>query len=340
MIAKATNRLLDKINLSVEESRQVMEEIMKAEATPIQVAAYLTALRFKGETADELLGAAQSMRDNVHRIEHHQNNLFDNCGTGGDSSGTFNISTTTTFVVAGCGVAVAKHGNRSITSKCGSADVLEALGANLDLTPANIGRSIDEIGLGFLYAPNLHPAMKNVAPIRKALGFRTIFNILGPLTNPAFTTHQMIGVFDSDLTERLALVASNLGVTNVIVVHNHVGIDELTTAGPNKVSAANNGSVETSRLDPEDYGFQPCRLEDLKGGTSEENAIILKNILEGEKGPKRDTVLLNAGMALLAAGVVEDVREGIVRAVECIDSGKASAKLNEFISVSKDLNHA
>ena len=340
MIVEITNRLLDRQDISAENSCQVMEEIMNARVTPIQVAAYLTALRFKGETADEILGSARAMRNNVRRVRPKQRRLFDTCGTGGDKSGTFNISTTVAFVVAGCGVAVAKHGNRSITSQCGSADVLQALGVEIDLAPEQISHCIDDIGIGFLFAPSLHPAMKNVAPIRKDLGFRTVFNILGPLTNPAFTTHQIIGVFDPGITEKLAAVASELGITNVVVVHNKLGIDELTTAGPNIVSLADDGSVRTYQINPGDHGFELCELEDLRGGSLEDNAAILKNILKGENGPKRDTVLLNAGLALQTAGVAESVGEGIDLAVDCIDSGQALAKLNEFITATKSLGHA
>jgi anthranilate phosphoribosyltransferase len=340
MIVDATHMLMDRLDLTVEESRGVMEEIMSAHATPVQVAAYLTALRLKGETADEILGAAQAMRNKVRRIKHRQKRLFDSCGTGGDHSGTFNISTTTAFVIAGCGVPVAKHGNRSVTSQCGSADVLEALGANLELTPEQIGQCIDKIGIGFLFAPNLHPAMKNVAPVRKSLGFRTVFNILGPLTNPAFTTHQMIGVFDPDITEILAMVAKKLGIKNTIVVHNLQCVDELTTASVNKVSVAKNGSAVSYQLHPREFGFETCEPDDLQGGSAQENAAILKAILDGEKGPRRDTVVFNAGLSLMVAGEVRSIKDGIRLASEGIDSGLAREKLDEFILMSQSFAHA
>jgi anthranilate phosphoribosyltransferase len=340
MISEAIKKLMSSENLTAKESRAVMEQIMNGEASPVQMAAYLTALSRKGETSDEILGSAQAMRDNVRRIEHNQKKTFDNCGTGGDGSGTFNISTTTSLVLAGCGLAVAKHGNRSITSRCGSADLLQTLGARIDLSPEQVGRCIDEIGIGFLFAPNLHPAMKNVAPVRKELGFRTIFNILGPLTNPAFATHQLIGVFDSEYTEKLAIVAKKLGSIETFVVYNLLHIDELTTAGPNRVSVADNGSVTSFRLNHEDYGFNTCRLDDLRGGTAEENADITRAILEGEKGPRRDTVLLNAGVALMVAEEAESVKSGIALATEGIDSGKANAKLNQFIEYTQSFENA
>ncbi len=340
MIVNATNLLMDRQDLTADESREVMEQIMKGETSPVQIAAYLTALRLKGETSDEIFGSAQAMRNNVCRIKHNQTRLFDSCGTGGDNSGTFNISTTTAFIIAGCGVPVAKHGNRSITSQCGSADVLEALGVNLELTPKQIGQCIDEIGIGFLFAPHLHPAMKNVAPVRKSLGFRTVFNILGPLTNPAFTTHQMIGVFDPDITETLAVVAKKLGIKSAVVVHNLQSIDELTTASSNKVSVANNGSARSFQLHPEEFGFKACHPDDLLGGSARKNASIMKAVLGGEKGPRRDTVLLNAGLALMVAGEAKSIKQGIKQSCDCIDSGKALRKLNEFIEMTKSFSHA
>lgn len=340
MITDATAKLLRRENLTADQSRAVMERIMNDEIPPVQIAAYLTALRLKGETADEILGAARAMRGKVRRIRHAQKKIFDNCGTGGDNSGTFNISTTAAFVLAGCGLAVAKHGNRSVTSQCGSADVLQALGAKIDLTPRQIGRCIDEIGIGFLFAPLLHPAMKAVAPVRKTLGFRTVFNILGPLTNPAFTTHQLIGVFDPDYAEKIALVAKQLGIKKTFVVHSLMHVDELTTVGPNMVSVADNGRATSYRLDPRDYGFGLCRLEDLRGGTAAHNAAILTSILEGKKGPRRDTVLLNAGLGLAASGESTSLKRAIARAADCIDSGRAIKKLHEFIAATNSYDDA
>jgi anthranilate phosphoribosyltransferase len=340
MIKLAINKLLQKENLSSEEARKVMNLIMFQEVPPVQVAAYLTALRLKGETAEEILGSAQAMREKVVRIHHHQEKLFDNCGTGGDGAGTFNISTTAAFVLAACGLPVAKHGNRCVSSRCGSADLLQALGANIFLNPEGVGRCIDEVGIGFLFAPLFHPAMKNVAPVRKELGFRTVFNLLGPLTNPAFATHQLIGVFDADLTEKLAFVAQNLGVKRTFVVFCMQNIDELTTAGPNKVSAASNGELKTFFLKPEDFGFKRGEIEELKGGRAEENAQIAYGILKGEPGPRRDTVIFNAGLALLVGEKVGSMEEGIESVTECIDSGRAADKLKTFVDFTRGLENA
>lgn len=340
MLVESIKKLLDKQDLTADETRSAIEQIMKDEVAPAQTAAFLTALRIKGETADEIFGAASAMRDKVRRVRHRQKRLFDSCGTGGDGSGTFNISTTAAFVIAGCGVAVAKHGNRSVTSRCGSADVLEALGARLDLTPDQVGMCIDEIGIGFLFAPHLHPAMKNVAPVRKSLGFRTVFNILGPLTNPAFTTHQLIGVFDPDITETLAAVAKRLGIKNVAVVHSMHRVDELTTACSNKISVANNGSASSFQLHPREFGFQTCELDDLRGGSIRINAAILEAVLKGEQGPRRDTVVLNAGLSLMVAGETSRIEDGVEMAAECIDSGDALKKLHEFIAMTGSLSHA
>ncbi|MFQ6003085.1 MAG: anthranilate phosphoribosyltransferase [Candidatus Zixiibacteriota bacterium] len=332
MIKLAINKLIQRKDLSAEESKKVMGQIMSQEASPAQVAAYLTALRLKGETPEEILGSAQAMRENVVRIEHHQEKLFDHCGTGGDGAGTFNISTTSAFILAACGLAVGKHGNRCVSSQCGSADLLQALGADIFLSPDQVGTCIDQAGIGFLFAPLLHPAMKHVAPIRKELGFRTVFNILGPLTNPAFATHQLIGVFDADYTEKLALVAQRLGLRKTFVVFNLKNIDELTTLGPNKVSTVSDGTPTSFFLNPEDFGFQKSKIEELKGGTAEENARITLSILKGEKGAKRDTVVFNAALALLVGEIVKSVKEGIDLAAECIDSGRALNKLETFIN--------
>jgi len=339
MIKQATNKLLQSQDLSADESKEVMGLIMAGEVPPIRVAAYLTALRLKGETPEEILGSAQAMREKAVRIEHHQLRLFDNCGTGGDGAGTFNISTTSAFVLAGGGLAIGKHGNRCVSSRCGSADLLQALGANIDLSPAEVGRCIDEVGMGFLFAPLLHPAMKEVAPIRKELGFRTIFNILGPLTNPALATHQMIGVFDGEYTEKIALVAGHLGIKRVFVVFNLEGLDEAATTGTNRVSTVSDGELRTFFIEPDDLGFKRCSVEHLKGGTAEENARITTRILRGEKGPGRDTVVLNAALGLVVAEKAGSVREGVELAAESIDSGKAIGKLETFINFTNELKH-
>ncbi|MFH2036849.1 MAG: anthranilate phosphoribosyltransferase [Candidatus Zixiibacteriota bacterium] len=335
MISSAIKKLVESNNLSFDESKIVMEEIMTGQASSVQKSAYLTALRMKGETSDEILGSAMVMREKVCRIKHHQKKLFDNCGTGGDGSGTFNISTTASFVIAGCGVPVGKHGNRSVSSQCGSADLLSELGANIDLSPEKVGECIDEVGIGFLFAPNLHPAMKEVVPVRKELGIRTIFNILGPLTNPAFATHQMIGIFDGNYTNRLAEVAMRLGIKSNLIVHNEIGIDEFATTGMNFVSYSNNGLIHDGKINPEKFGFTPCKIEDLKGGNAKDNASITREILNGRKSPKRDTVILNAGVALMVAEEVENIEEGIAKATEAIDSGAAVEILNLFIEFTK-----
>ncbi len=340
MIREELNKVLDGENLSANESRHVIDLIMSGKVSHVQIAAFLTVLRQKGETSDEIIGAAQAMRDKVVRINHNQKNLFDNCGTGGDGAGTFNISTTTSFVLAGCGLAIGKHGNRSVSSQCGSADVLQALGVEISLSPEQVGQCMDEIGIGFLFAPNLHPAMKEVVPVRRELGFRTIFNLLGPMTNPAFATHQMIGVFDESYTSLLANASGKLGIDRVGVVYNQCGIDEITTAGPNKVNFAFNGTKEELLFDPDEYGFNKCTVKDLAGGTAEENAGITRSILSGEQGPKRDTVILNTAIGLFIAEKADDIEEGIEQAIECIDSGQAAAKLKLLIETTKGFSNA
>ncbi len=337
---KILEKLINMENLTVDESRRMIEQIMSGENDPIQTAACLTALRLKGETADEILGAAEVMREKVLRVPHHQESLFDNCGTGGDCSGTFNISTTSAFVIAACGVPMAKHGNRSVSSNCGSADVLEELGANISLTPEKVGVCIDEVGLGFLFAPGLHPAMKAVVPVRRSLGIRTIFNLLGPLTNPAFASHQLIGVFDESYVGRLSDVAGRLGIRKSMIVFNRSGIDEITTAGDNMIAVSENGNIEHLELIPEDCGFERCTIDDLKGGDTVHNAQITLSILQGEKGPKRDTVVLSSAASLMAADQVGNINEGIMQAIACIDSGSAMKKLQSFIEITKDLANA
>jgi anthranilate phosphoribosyltransferase len=340
MITETIEKLLHRENLSAGECREVMDRIMSGHVAPAQIAAYLTALRQKGETAEEICGSARAMRDKARRIEHHQTALFDNCGTGGDGAGTFNISTTAAFVLAGCGLAIGKHGNRSVSSRSGSADLLRELGACIMLTPETMGRCINEIGIGFLFAPLLHPAMKEVAPVRRELGFRTIFNLLGPLTNPAFATHQLIGVCDISFTDKLAAAARELGIRRTCVVYNLNHVDELTTAGPNKVSMVYNGTSESFLLDPREYGFAECSLADLAGGEPAENAAITRSILQGERGPRRDTVVLNAAVSLVAAEKTDSIRDGIAQAATSIDSGAALDKLNAFIEFTNKHGHA
>ena len=340
MLKEAIIKLIDRQDLTSDESRAIMEQIMSGDGSAVQIAAYLTALRQKGETSAEIMGSAQAMRENAIRVNHHQPLLFDNCGTGGDGAGTFNISTTASFVLAACGLALGKHGNRSVSSKCGSADLLTALGANINLTPAQIGRCIDKVGIGFLFAPNLHPAMKNVAPIRKELGFRTIFNLLGPLTNPASATHQLIGVFDGKYVPTVAAAARSLGVKRIMVVYNQCRIDELTTAAINEVCFASNGNSENMLIDPSEFGFNKCTIEELGGGTSDENAAITLEILQGQKGPMRDTVILNAAAALMVAESAGSIKDGIKMAGEAIDSGRAQKKLESFIQFTNGFENA
>jgi anthranilate phosphoribosyltransferase len=324
--------------LQQEEAEAVMQQIMTGGATDAQIAAYLMALRMKGETRDEITGSARAMRANAHRVptQTETDVLLDTCGTGGDKSGTFNISTTVAFVAAGAGVKVAKHGNRAASSKCGSADVLAQLGVNLDLTPEQVGQCVDEIGIGFLFAAKLHPAMKYAIGVRREMGVRTIFNILGPLTNPAGAQRQLMGVFAADLTDLLAHVLTELGSVSALVVSGYGNVDELMTTGPNKVSHARSGSVRSWEFAPEDLGFRGAHISELLGGDAPTNAAILRGVLSGEmQDAKRDVVLLNAGAALMAAGLVENIPDGARMAAEVIDSGAALAKLDTLISRSQ-----
>jgi anthranilate phosphoribosyltransferase len=324
-------------HLQEDEAESVMNQIMTGEATQAQIGAYLMGLRMKGETQDEIVGSARAMRQNAHRVPVNVTgeDLLDTCGTGGDQSGTFNISTTVAFVAAGAGVKVAKHGNRAASSKCGSADVLGELGVNLDLTPEQVGQCVDEVGIGFLYAVKLHPAMKHAIGPRREMQVRTIFNILGPLTNPAGAQRQLMGVFTGDLTVTLAHVLDALGSSSAMVVSGYGGVDELTTTGPNQVSHLKDGQVNTYQIDPQDYGFEGTHISKLQGGDVGDNAAILRGVLDGSvNAAKRDVVVLNAGAALLAAGKVEDLRKGIRLAQDVIDSGAALAKLDALIEYS------
>lgn len=327
-------------HLQADEAESVMQQIMRGEATEAQIGAYLMGLRMKGETQSEITGSAQAMRANAEHVptRYAGATLLDTCGTGGDRSGTFNISTTVAFVAAGAGVPVAKHGNRAATSKSGSADVLAALGVNLELTPEEVGRCVDEVGIGFLFAVKLHPAMKYAIGPRRQLQVRTIFNILGPLTNPAGARRQLMGVFAPDLTDLLAHVLGELGAVSAMVVNGYGGLDELTTTGPNRVSHYRDGDVHTYELDPLDYGFRGANIHDLLGGEPETNAAFLRGVLSGEiKDAKRDVVLLNAGAALMVGGKVDDVAQGVKLAAEVIDSGAALAKLDKLIAFSQSM---
>ncbi len=335
MIKEAISKIVSGSDLKLAEARDVMREIMHGQATQAQIGAFLTALRMKGETVDEIAGCAQAMRERAIAVKPKRNQLVDTCGTGGDGKGTFNISTTVAFVAAGAGLAVAKHGNRSVSSKCGSADLLQALGINLELTPEQVAQCIDEVGIGFLFAPKLHPAMKHALGPRQEIGLRTIFNILGPLSNPANARRQLLGVYDSNLTELMAEVLRTLGAEAAFVVHGADGLDELSTTGPNKISRLSKGKIETYNLNPEDLGLPLGRLGDLAGGTAEENVAITKALLKGERGPKRDVVLLNAAAVFIVGGRAKDFSEGLKLAAESINNGKASQKLQQLVEFSQ-----
>jgi anthranilate phosphoribosyltransferase len=341
MIRKAIAKVIERKDLDEKEMVGVMNEIMSGEATPAQIGSFITALRMKGETIEEISGAAMVMRQKATKIVtgvavDKGEILVDTCGTGGDSSGTFNVSTATAFVVAAAGIPVAKHGNRSISSHCGSADVLEALGVNLELTPEQTGNCVKEIGIGFLFAPMLHGAMKYAIGPRREIGIRTIFNVLGPLTNPAGANVQLLGVYSPDLCEKLAKVLGRLGSLRALVVCGAGNVDELTLTGDTEVADLANGEVRTYTVRPDDVGLSRARLVDLKGGaTPEESAAILRDTLGGAAGPRRNMLLLNCAAALYAAGKVPGLKTGVKRAAEIIDSGAALAKLDALIKFSK-----
>ncbi len=348
IITEAVRALVDRRPLSRIEAAAAMEAIMSGAATHAQIAAFLTALRMKGETVEELIGFAQVMRQKVVRIRTRGDEvaaltgtdremLIDTCGTGGDAVGTFNVSTATAFVVAGAGLKVAKHGNRSVSSLCGSADVVETLGIDLNLAPALVSRCIDEAGIGFLYAPLLHTAMRHVMPARREMGIRTVFNMLGPLTNPAGANAQVIGVYAAALTEPLARVLAELGTARAFVVHGADGLDEISNTGESCLSEVREGAVRTFTLRPEDFGLTRATVADLKGGDREQNADIVRAILDGEAGPKRDIVLMNAAAALVAGGRAREFKEGVEVAARAIDSGAARAKLQALITLSQRL---
>lgn len=327
-------------HLQQDEAEAVMNQIMTGQATDAQIGAYLMALRMKGETHDEITGSARAMRANAQRVPTRFDGaeLLDTCGTGGDRSGTFNISTTVAFVAAGAGLKVAKHGNRAASSRCGSADVLAELGVYLDLSPEQVGRCIDEVGIGFLFAAKLHPAMRYAIGPRRELAVRTIFNILGPLTNPAGARRQLMGVFAADLTDLLAHVLGELGAISALVVSGYGGLDELTTTGPNRISQFQDGKVTSYELDPADLGFRGASISELIGGDAADNATILRGVLDGSiTDAKRDVVLLNAGAALVAGGLAEDIREGIQQAEGVIARGAALERLEALISYSQQL---
>ncbi len=336
MIHEAIGLLVQGKDLSRDMTVAAMRALMAGEATPSQVSGFLVALRMKGETVDEIAGLAKVMREFATRVETSRRPLIDTCGTGGDHSGTFNISTAAAFVVAGAGVAVAKHGNRSATSKCGSADVLETLGVDINASPELVGRCIDEIGIGFLFARTLHGAMKHVAPARAELKIRTVFNILGPLTNPASACGQVMGVFDSTLVEPLAYVLAELGTRHAFVVAGADGLDEVTLSGPTLVAEARRGVVNTYEVEPDSFGIATAPKDAIAGGDAAVNADLLKGVLEGRQGPHRDVVLLNAAPALVAGEAAADWREALAVAADSIDSGAALAKLDALERLSHD----
>lgn len=324
----------DRRDLTEEEAASALGDVFSGEATPAQLAAYLIALRLKGETVDEITGMARVMREHALPVSV-DGPLVDTCGTGGDGSGSFNVSTTAAFVLAGAGVSVAKHGNRAMTSGCGSADVLEALGAKIDLEPEQVSRCIRDTGFGFMFAQAYHPAMKYAAGPRRELGVRTVFNILGPLTNPAGARAQLLGVARPELAEKLASALQRLGSHHVLVVHGDGGVDEVSLSGPTKVHEVKDGAVRHYEVTPQEAGLEPAPQAAVKGGTPEQNARVLTSILQGERGPLRDVVVLNAAAALIAADLATDVREGAGIACDSIDSGNAAARMNAFVKMTQ-----
>jgi anthranilate phosphoribosyltransferase len=329
-------KLLKRKNLTAEESAEAMDAILAGELSEIQMAAFLAAMATKGETVEELAGAARAMRRRAVRVQPLGQTVVDTCGTGGDNSGTFNVSTTTALVVAGAGVAVAKHGNRSVSSRCGSADVLEQLGVKIDAEPELMEQALNEIGICFLFAPRYHAAVRHVMPVRKALGVRTLFNLLGPLANPAGATCQLLGVYAPELTEMFAHALRLLGTRRAFVVHGHDGMDELTLCDATRVSELDNGTVKTYDLAPERFFGERASAADVAGGDAAANAAILTDVLQGAPGARRNLVLLNAAAALVAANRAPDLAAGLALAAQAIDSGAAAKKLQALIKASHD----
>jgi anthranilate phosphoribosyltransferase len=348
MIVDAIQRIANpRESLSREEARFVMAEILAGKCTDSQIAAFLVALHMKGETVEEIVGFAEAIRaaatvlpltnSGVDVTGTGRDALVDTCGTGGDASGTFNISTATAFVVAGAGVRVAKHGNRSVTSKCGSADVIEALGVKIDLPPTRLAACLAEVGIAFLFAPAMHSAMKHVQTARRELRLRTVFNLLGPLTNPANASAQVVGVYSVDLVEKLAEALSLLGLRRAMVVHGLDGLDEITITGPTRIAEVNNGTVRTYEVTPEEFGMKRSSLEDLSGGDAAVNAAIIRELFSGKHSPKRDVVLLNAAAAFVVAGKAEHLTQAVPLAMKSMDSGSAARKLAELVRFTQQL---
>lgn len=336
MIKEAIHELAGKKDLTGKTAREVMNEIMDGKATPSQIASFITAMRMKGETIEEITALAQVMREKCTKLVPEKD-VMDIVGTGGDELSTFNISTIAALVVSAAGVPVAKHGNRSVSSKCGSADLLEALGVKIDLSAEKSGKILEELDICFMFAPVYHSSMKYAAPVRKELGIRSVFNILGPLSNPAGAKMQLLGVYDENLVEPLARVLSNLGTKRAMVVHGHDGLDEISLCDTTTVCDVSKGGINSFFLNPEQFGMKKCRLEDLKGGNPKENAKIALEILNGEKGPKKDVVVLNSAVCLYMASVNKTLRECVKEAGEIIESGKAKKKLMDFITLSNKL---
>jgi anthranilate phosphoribosyltransferase len=333
-IRTAIARLVDKRDLDETQAAACMEELMSGAATDAQIGAFLIALRMKGETVDEITGMARVMREKCARVEV-DGPLLDTCGTGGDASGTFNVSTCAAFVAAGAGARVAKHGNRAMSSKCGSADVLEALGAKIDLTPEQVARCIENAGIGFMFAQAFHPAMKHVGPARREIGVPTIFNILGPMTNPANASRRLLGVASRDLLEVIPAVFQRLGVERALVVHGDDGLDEVSITGPTTIADFAQGNVRTYRISPEDCGLKPHDAATLRGGAPDDNAAAVRDVLGGALGALRDFTLINAGAALVAWGGADGIAAGVKLAAESIDSGAASKKLDAFVAAAQ-----
>ena len=336
MIREAIKKVVSGHNLTHQEAALTMDTIMRGEASASQIACFITALRMKGETVEEISGLALKMREHAENIFPKQKNLVDTCGTGGDVSGTFNISTVAALVVAGAGIPVAKHGNRSVSSKCGSADILEALGVKIDLEPKQVEECINQVGIGFIFAPKFHKAMRFAMPTRKEIGIRTVFNILGPLTNPAKAGAQVLGVFKPELTETMAEVLGKLGINHALVVHGKDGLDEISISDKTKVSELKNGKVKTYKISPKDLGLPIAAKSEILGGSVNENQKIALEILQGEeKGAKRNVVLINAAAALYVGGLAKDLKTGVKLAAESIDSGQAYKKLEDLINFSR-----
>lgn len=334
MIREAIEMLVAGKDLSRPEAAQVMGEIMAGDATPAQFGAFVTALRLKGETAAEIAGMAEVMREKANRVEY-PGPLVDTCGTGGDASGSFNVSTAAAFVVAGAGLTVAKHGNRAMSSACGSADVLEALGVKLELAPDQVAACLDQAGIGFMFAPAFHPAMRFAAGPRREIGIRTVFNILGPLTNPAGAQHQVLGVADPAMAPKMAEVLQHLGSPHSLVVHGTDGLDEVSISAPTRVWELKDGAIREYTVSPEDLGLPRAPREAIRGGTAQENAAVLRSVLGGAPGPIRDMVTLNAAAALAAADAAPDLKSGLERARASIDSGEALRRMEALVRVSQ-----